>query len=439
MNTGFLSKGRILTLLLILSLVLPVAAGAAPAENAPYVETFSKSADPGAHITFSKDDFTSHVIGDATLEGIVITSLPAPELGLLCYGERSLLVGEAVIAEGLDSLYFSPATADEAGANFSFIPVFSGETGRNTVISVSNLKKTEHAPTVSDAEYQTIKNIAVTCEFKGSDADGDVLIYHIVEEPKKGVVSMSEDTPNKFIYTPTENKTGTDYFTYIAEDPSGRKSDLAKITIKITKNGAKMTYADMDGNPAHFAALKLAEEGVLIGQRVGDNYYFEPAASITRGDFVAMALTCLGTEVVIPVSKTGFADDDATPAWVKPYASAALKNGIISGVLMGDGRVEFRSAATLTRAEAAVMLTSALDLKTAVSAEVFGDMEDIPAWAEQSVKCANAKGLLSTSPDGLMNPNAVVTRAEAAEMLWRAMELKGELAKPAGLLSRVFG
>ena len=77
-----------------------------------------------------------------------------------------------------------------------------------------------------------------------------------------------------------------------------------------------MTYADMDGNPAHFAALKLAEEGILIGERMGNNYFFNPDKVVSRGEFVAMAITCLGFEVVTPVTKTGFADDSDTPTWV---------------------------------------------------------------------------------------------------------------------------
>lgn len=408
-------------------------------EADPYIATFSKSSAAGAPVTFSAEDFLGNLVGEAELKGIVITSLPAPESGTLYCGTREILVGEAVTNAGLDHLYFQPASADDTSAGFSFIPVFDGLTGQNTVITVSAMKTQNHAPMAENAEYETIKNIAVTCQFKGCDEDGDELIYQIETLPKKGDVAISDTSPGSFVYTPYQNKTGTDSFTYTATDPSGEKSEAGKITIKITKNSAKMTYSDMQDNSSHYAAIKLAEEGVLIGQRMGDSYFFSPEQTVSRGEFVAMALTCLGTEVVTPVSNTGFADDSDTPDWVKPYLSAALKNGIISGVKSTDGRMVFRANNNLTRAEAAVIIANALDLAGSESTQTISDLEAVPVWAAQATLSATASGILSVDSDGALRPMDDITRAEAAEMLWQAMEVMRRQASSGGLLSRIFG
>lgn len=418
-------NAKFVALALIAALALPFTVVAANGEYdpAPYVATFSKSSLAGDSVTFSEEDFASHIVGDAELQGIVITALPLPGAGVLCLGERELLVGEAVTSAMLSNLYFKPAGVGDLSSNFSFIPVFSSGAGVGTTISVSTLRKQNHAPITQPAEYETIKNIAVTCTFPASDADGDEMIFTIVSEPRKGTLSMSADNPGSFVYTPAKNKTGTDSFTFTATDPSGAVSDVAKITIKITKNAAKMTYADMDENPAHYAALKLAAEGVLIGQRIGDGYYFSPTNTVSRGEFVAMAVTCLGIKVDSSVRTSGFADDKSTPAWVKPYLAAAREAGIIAGSPDSDGKTVFNASDAITRAEAATILAKAAELdKAAMSVENITDIEYVPAWAEASMQAATAHGILSVYADGTLRPMSAVDRADAAEMLVSAMK-----------------
>lgn len=402
-----------------------------------YVETFSKTGLAGDVVTFSADDFTAHVVGEDELQGIVITALPLPDAGTLCVGERALLVGEAVTAANLSALSFIPASSGDVGGSFGFIPVFSSGAGVQTGITVAALKQENHAPTVTEAQYETIKNIALTAEFPASDADGDPLTFSIVGEPKKGSVAICEDAPGKFVYTPKEKKTGTDSFTFIASDPSGAQSEVGKVTIKIVKNAAKMTYADMEGNAAHYSALKLAAEGVLIGQRIGTSYYFEPETAMTRGEFLALAMTCLDIDADAQGTSAGFADDAETASWLRPYVSAAARLGIVNGKLRDDGTRVFGASDEITRAEAAVILSNAAGLVTADPAPTAADAAAVPAWAEGDVALASASGILDLFGDGTLRPMASVTRADAASMLWSAVEVSEELAE-LGLLERAF-
>ncbi len=256
---------RILPLVLVVVILSSgiVANGAAD----PYVSAFSKNADSGLPVTFTGADFLSNVVGDEKLEGIVFTSLP--EGGSLYCGSRKLYVGEAVTTQNLDSLFFQPAGDVSTSGSFSYIPVFENTNGKIATVSIASFNKENSAPLAEDVEFETIKNIAITGKFKVSDADGDELSCKIQTSPKKGDVTISEDDPCSFVYTPYQGKKGTDTFTYMAVDAEGKTSQVAKVTIKIAKNAAKMTYADMTNNPAHFAAIKLAEEGILIGERMG--------------------------------------------------------------------------------------------------------------------------------------------------------------------------
>lgn len=425
--------------ILLVAIIMSTTAGAISAtQTEPYIAAFSKTSEVGSDIPFRRIDFQNNIVGDGELEGIVVTVLPDESEGSLYCGNRALYAGEAVTAETLDELYFKPAGKKETTTSFSFIPVFADSNGQITTVSIAQVLGKNNPPVAEDVEFETIKNIAVTCRFKISDPDGDKLSVRIQNPPGKGDVVISEEEPDVFIYTPYQNKTGNDSFTYVAVDPDGLISNTAKVTIRISKNGAKMTYTDMEGNPAHFAAIKLAEEGILIGERMGNNYFFSPDKVVTRGEFVAMALTCLGIEVTTPVTKTGFADDSDTPAWVKPYLSTALKQGIITGVSTLDGRRVFRAENPLTRAEALVVLNNILKLDSGDKKPVFSDDEAVPVWAMDAASKAVANDLVRMTSDGNLRPMDNVTRADAAEMLYRAMKImKSE--KSRGLLSRIFG
>lgn len=139
-------------------------------------------------------------------------------------------------------------------------------------------------------ELTTYKNVAVTAQFSAVDPEGDLLTYHILNKPARGAVTMPEDGSSEFVYTPYENKTGKDSFTYVAVDAVGNSSDPATVKIKIEKPNTKVTYADMDGDPAHKAAIRLAEEGIFVGECMGGAYFFQPDTAVTRGEFVAMAM-----------------------------------------------------------------------------------------------------------------------------------------------------
>lgn len=78
-------------------------------------------------------------------------------------------------------------------------------------------------------------------------------------------MTVAEDGSSQFVYTPYENKTGKDSFTYVAVDPAGNVSPEAKVSIQIEKPDTKVTYADMEGNPAHKASHPPGRRGHLCG------------------------------------------------------------------------------------------------------------------------------------------------------------------------------
>ena len=122
-----------------------------------------------------------------------------------------------------------------------------------TVVATDNKIPTARALTLVTDED---KNFNIT--LVGEDEDGDTLTYIVVENPSHG--TLSGTAPN-LLYTPNENYSGTDSFTYKVNDGSV-DSVIATINITINaiqtatkKTGQTKSY-DASGNEVTDGSLK---------------------------------------------------------------------------------------------------------------------------------------------------------------------------------------
>lgn len=413
----------VLALALIGSLMLPASAFFwSKKDKDPTVDDFSKNGIVGQVISFSPDEF--QVQGDAkvTLTAITLSTLPDVKAGMLTVGGQPLTGGAMVDATALSGLRFQclPApTVQET--SFTFIPTFSsGVSGPETTVTLFLLTEANEAPIARNMDMNTYKNVAITGYFDAVDGEGDTLTFQITSTPARGAVTVSEDGSSQFVYTPYENKTGKDSFTYVAVDPAGNVSPEAKVSIRIDKPDTKVTYADMDGSSAHKASIRLAEEGIFVGAYVNGSYFFDPDQPVTRGEFLTMAMAVTGLDPLEDVTLTGFYDDAAIPTWAKGYVSSALKAGAIQGSLDESGQPVFSSGDIVTMGEATVMLNNLLHV-TDVSIETLNAGGG--HWASQAAANLSTTGVLPTSGTGTQSMSAQLTRAEVAEMLDGALDV----------------
>ena len=274
-------------------------------------------------------------------------------------------------------------------------------------------------PIAENFSLTTYRDVAVSGTFSAVDPEGDPLTFRVTKNPARGAITFAEEGSARFTYTPYENKTGKDSFTYVAEDGEGNVSQPAVVSIKIQKPDTKVTYSDMAGNPAHKAAIALAERDIFVGEQMGETWFFRPEAPVTREEFLAMAMDVAGLDALEGVTRTGFADDEAIATWAKPYVSSALKAGLIQGGLAADGQVVFEPDSTITRAEAAVLLDRALQISDTAALAPYDSDSSAPVWAVQSAANLAASGVL----DAGSALGDTLTRAEAAELLCGALEL----------------
>lgn len=301
----------------------------------------------------------------------------------------------------------------------------------DTTIEIGSPKNS--APIAENLSYTTFRGISVTGKFKALDPDGDTLTFEITAAPKKGGVLPTEN--GEFVYTPSDGKKGKDTFAYVAVDSEGGVSSSATVTIEIKKQSTKTTYADMDGNDAYYAALVLAENGVFTGEKLGGEYFFRPDAPVTRSEFLAMAMSVSGAKTIGGITRTGFSDDGDIPLWAKPYVSAGLMSGVISGYRSSDGSLVFNPNNEINFTEAAVILNRTLGITDVVGAAATDDSA-VPAWAQSASVNLAATGIL---PAGLAScANDTVTRADAARLLLGSLEvLEARDSGGGGLLSWV--
>ena len=139
--------------------------------------------------------------------------------------------------EAVSGMAFTPnASPTVATTSFTFTPVFAdGSAGADVKVDLYLLTAENAAPIAQDLELSTYKNVAATGQFSAVDPEGDLLTFRLVDKPARGAVTLPEDGSTTFTYTPYENKTGKDSFTYVAVDAVGNTSEPATVKVKIEK------------------------------------------------------------------------------------------------------------------------------------------------------------------------------------------------------------
>jgi len=273
------------------------------------------------------------------------------------------------------------------------------------------------APIAKNLELSTYRGVSVGGRLSATDPEGSKVTYEITTPPIKGTLDLDDN--GHFVYTPDSGKRGKDYFGYKAIDASGNRSQEATVIIKIQKPESKVCYADLEGQSCGYAAQRLAEEEIFVGECLAGDYVFSPDAPVTRSEFLIMCMKVAGTEPLAGVRTTGFEDDREISVWAKPYVSAALDRGIIAGYYEDDSAAVFGPQQVISAAEAAVILDRAMELTDAVPTWYSLD-PGVPVWAAQAAANVSSCGLL---PDGCSFSDSTLSRADAAELLCGALDI----------------
>ena len=378
----------------------------------------------GNEYYFSEDVF-ARTLNLAHVGAITVCSLPAVTAGELLMGSERVSVGQRIKGSELQLLSFVAADEQVLGAAFTFSPE---EGGYAMVCNIHVLDQVNASPTVSMTSEQA-RSVSTHRDFVGYgqlhayDPEGDELVFEIVNAPEHGLVVMTDRARGEYVYLPREGFVGEDRFCYVARDVYGNYSSMAQIDVKVVAPATQIVYADMSGRWEHNAALSMTEAGIMQGKQQDSGWYFEPDMPVSRGEFLVMAMKAMGVGSVPQVQQSGFCDDELMDEEMRNYVAAAKALGYVQGNADAAGNLYFAPTASITRAEAAVILNRMLGSgqNIPVTAPVFADGEDIPAWASEAITSLTYQGILR-SLGGAISPNATVSRADAACMLCAVLQ-----------------
>jgi hypothetical protein len=157
-------------------------------------------------------------------------------------------------------------------------------------------------------------------------------------------------------------------------------------------------------------------EGIMTGTTATT---FEPNARLSRAMVATILYRLAGSPAV--TFESIFTDVGAGQWYSLPIVWA-YQNDIVRGI--GEGL--FAPTNDITREQFAAMLHRFAefrgdDMSVGEVATAFPDIGQVSYWAAESMRWANYNGLITGTPEGLLNPLGTTTRAEAATILMRFM------------------
>lgn len=179
-----------------------------------------------------------------------------------------------------------------------------------------------------------------------------------------------------------------------------------------------LSFTDMNGHWSYDAVSYVYKNNLMNGVNASR---FSPDGTLNR----AMMVTMLYRMASSPAVSGGSAFSDVPSGkWYSDAVQWASANGVVNGV----GRDRFAPEAQITREQMASMMMRYAQFNqynTSKSADLsaFNDAGSISSWALESMKWANAAGLINGRTASTIAPQGTATRAEAATILMRFCEM----------------
>ncbi len=217
-----------------------------------------------------------------------------------------------------------------------------------------------------------------------------------------------------------------------------------KVTAETTANGDK-TVTVTGENGEVIAAVELPAQAPDLGYRFEDvpagcwaesaiqtmaamkvfqgvsatRHIFDMGSAVTRGTMAQVLFN-------LSQGKAGVDNPfaDAQDSWYSDAVAWAASAGVVTGV----SDTSFAPDDSITREQLVTMLYRyaqllALDTGAAADLGAFVDADDVDAWASQAMTWAVGNGLLLGKGAGTLDPTAAASRAEAAVIIDRFLQM----------------
>ena len=211
--------------------------------------------------------------------------------------------------------------------------------------------------------------------------------------------------------------------TVVAVDKSGniqaKKCGVVTITVKLGLDKKEIVvyvtpYSDVDKSSWYVSAVNYCYNNNIISGTSGTT--FSPEMNLTRGMLVTILHRMEGAPYEPGTSK--FSDVQNT----KEYYYVAVKWATAKNIISGYENGNFGPNDPITREQLAVMLNKYCRYKGKYKAQVgdlskFKDGSKVSNFAIWEMKWAVGSGVITGTGEKMLNPQGVVSRAQAAAML----------------------
>ena len=282
-----------------------------------------------------------------------------------------------------------------------------------------------------------VSEAAVTsAEAKAAIGTRPVYEFSLVDGKEAPLTDWQGKTVSvKLPYTPAANEqTGNLYVAYV--DGNGKVQWLTKSSYDADQKAVIFeaqhfsiygvgyknpipNFTDINGHWAKEHILFAVSRGLFSGT---SETTFSPNTTLTRGMFV----TALGRLAGINPAdyQTRKFTDVKADAYYAPYVNWAVSKGIVSGTTS----TTFAPDSNIAREQMAVIMKNYADkmgysIPKTLEAVTFADNAQISSWAKDAVKAMQQAGVLSGKENNRFDPQGSATRAEAATVLHRFVEI----------------
>lgn len=361
----------------------------------------TKHSEKSENTIFSKDDF-SNLLGE-DLSYITVTVLPQTEAGTLVFNGQSVAKGQNLPASQLEYLKFVPS-GDIPMASFSFTCDSQSYQGNEMVCEMIFSDSPNSPPVASDSKIETVENISCFAKLNISEPNGDPFNVKVITYPSNGYLKLS--AKGEIVYTPVKDFHGNDKMVFAVTDAFGNESQTATLSITVEENQSGIYFADMENSQEHLYAHKMCQSDVMIYRYENGSYYFEPEKQVSKMEFLVMLMNVAELDTgITAVADSMVRDDTGLSSGLKGYLTAASEQGLLK---LNDGM--FSPKEGITFDDAAFMVLNALKLPLAGSASTD------TSGNENALSAVVSSGIITL--DGEINGQTVMTKADAAEMLF---------------------
>lgn len=365
-------------------------------------QKLKKHGEKGESAAFSKEEFVNFLGED--LSFITVTELP--EQGTLICNGNPVLKGQTVPADELEFMKFLP-TAECETAFFNFTCDSAGYYGKEMCCDMVFGSEINTPPVALDSTLKTVEGISCFGELSIREPNGDEYTINVITYPTDGYINVNAH--GEVVYTPEKGFFGNDKLVYSVTDCFGKISETATLKIQVAENQSGITFADMEENPNHLYAHQMCENNVMVYRSENGEYYFDPDNPVSKMDFLVMLMCVAEMDRDITAVADSVADDDTgLSSGLKGYLSEAYNCGLIK---LNDGK--FMPKESITVADAAYMTAAALNLPLGDSQTATGEETAV----YNAVSAAVYAGLLDAE-DGAVDTKAILTKSDAARLLW---------------------